>query len=82
MMKGAQTLATIAQQQPVTNAFGEPLHAVNNDISIIEAWPFPMATVPRSPKIGVLRKVHLCGGLTIDFPGEDPVSSNDDDDQE
>uniref|UniRef100_A0A915L957 Uncharacterized protein n=1 Tax=Romanomermis culicivorax TaxID=13658 RepID=A0A915L957_ROMCU len=78
---GAQTLAAIAQQQPVTNAFGETLRAVNDDVSIIEMLPFPTATAPRSPKIGILREVHPCGGLVIDFRGEDPVSSDDDDEE-
>uniref|UniRef100_A0A915IFS7 Uncharacterized protein n=1 Tax=Romanomermis culicivorax TaxID=13658 RepID=A0A915IFS7_ROMCU len=79
---GAQTLAAIAQQQLVANPFGEPLRAVSNGVSITEASPFPAATTPRSPKIGVLCEVHLCGGLVIDFPGEDPISSDDDDDEE
>uniref|UniRef100_A0A915I1N1 Uncharacterized protein n=1 Tax=Romanomermis culicivorax TaxID=13658 RepID=A0A915I1N1_ROMCU len=44
-MTGAQTLAAIAQQQPVAttrsptlvaNAFGETLRAINNNVSIIE----------------------------------------------
>uniref|UniRef100_A0A915KI44 Uncharacterized protein n=1 Tax=Romanomermis culicivorax TaxID=13658 RepID=A0A915KI44_ROMCU len=82
MRTGAQTLAAIAQQQPVANAFGEPLRAINDVVSITEASPFPTATVSRSPKIGVLREVLPCGGLIIDFPGEDPVSSDDDDDEE
>uniref|UniRef100_A0A915KRG0 Uncharacterized protein n=1 Tax=Romanomermis culicivorax TaxID=13658 RepID=A0A915KRG0_ROMCU len=64
----AQTLAAIAQQQPITNTFGERLRAVNNDISVIEALPFTTATVLRSLKIGVLREVNPCGGLVIDFP--------------
>uniref|UniRef100_A0A915L7V2 Uncharacterized protein n=1 Tax=Romanomermis culicivorax TaxID=13658 RepID=A0A915L7V2_ROMCU len=51
---GAQTLGVIAQQQPVAaatnswtdvaNAFGETLHAINDDVSIIEVSPFPTAT--------------------------------------
>uniref|UniRef100_A0A915HFE3 Uncharacterized protein n=1 Tax=Romanomermis culicivorax TaxID=13658 RepID=A0A915HFE3_ROMCU len=60
----------------------ELLRAINNAINVTEAWPFPTATVPRSPKIGVLREVHPCGGLVIDFPGEDPVLSDDDDVEE
>uniref|UniRef100_A0A915I4J0 Antifreeze protein n=1 Tax=Romanomermis culicivorax TaxID=13658 RepID=A0A915I4J0_ROMCU len=85
---GAQTLAAIAQQHPVAavksptkvpNAFGEMLRAINDDLSIIEASLFPMATTPQSPKIGVLREVHLCGGLVVDFPGEELISSDDDD---
>uniref|UniRef100_A0A915JLZ9 Uncharacterized protein n=1 Tax=Romanomermis culicivorax TaxID=13658 RepID=A0A915JLZ9_ROMCU len=64
---GAQTLVAIAQQQsvgaakllpPVANAFGETLHAINDDLSVIEVSPFPTATVLGPPKIGVLRKVH------------------------
>uniref|UniRef100_A0A915JQE4 Secreted protein n=1 Tax=Romanomermis culicivorax TaxID=13658 RepID=A0A915JQE4_ROMCU len=88
---GAQTLAVIAQQQlvaaainlptEVANAFGEMLCAVNDNISILEASPFLMATAPQFPEIGVLCKVHLCGGLIIDFPGEEPISSNDDDEE-
>uniref|UniRef100_A0A915L820 Uncharacterized protein n=1 Tax=Romanomermis culicivorax TaxID=13658 RepID=A0A915L820_ROMCU len=68
MTTGAQTLAAIAQQQPVANAFGETLRAINDEVSIIEASAFPMATAQRSPKIGVLCKVHPCGGLVINFP--------------
>uniref|UniRef100_A0A915IBY3 Uncharacterized protein n=1 Tax=Romanomermis culicivorax TaxID=13658 RepID=A0A915IBY3_ROMCU len=49
--------------------------------SALKALPFPMATAPRSPKIGVLREVHPCGGLVIDFPGEDSVSSDDNDEE-
>uniref|UniRef100_A0A915I7L8 Uncharacterized protein n=1 Tax=Romanomermis culicivorax TaxID=13658 RepID=A0A915I7L8_ROMCU len=79
MTTGAQTLAAIAQQQPVAKAFGEPLCAVNHDVRVIKASPFPTATVPRSPKIGILPEVHPCGGLGIDFPGEEPVLSDDDD---
>uniref|UniRef100_A0A915HPP9 Uncharacterized protein n=1 Tax=Romanomermis culicivorax TaxID=13658 RepID=A0A915HPP9_ROMCU len=57
---GAQTLAAIAQQQPVAavklpptvpNAFRETLRAINDDVSIIKASPFPTATALRSPKI-------------------------------
>uniref|UniRef100_A0A915JEZ5 Uncharacterized protein n=1 Tax=Romanomermis culicivorax TaxID=13658 RepID=A0A915JEZ5_ROMCU len=84
----AQTLAAIAQQQPVAteeppptaaNAFGETLCTINNGVSIIQALPFQRATAPQSLKIGVLREVHSFGGLVIDFPGEEPISSNDDD---
>uniref|UniRef100_A0A915I2L3 Uncharacterized protein n=1 Tax=Romanomermis culicivorax TaxID=13658 RepID=A0A915I2L3_ROMCU len=57
---------TAADVQPVTNIFGEPLRAIGNNVSVIEASPFPTATVSQSPKIGVLRKVHPCGGLVID----------------
>uniref|UniRef100_A0A915LD90 Uncharacterized protein n=1 Tax=Romanomermis culicivorax TaxID=13658 RepID=A0A915LD90_ROMCU len=90
MRTGGQTLAVIVQQQPVAvakpppsvaNAFGGTLRAVNDDVSIIEASPFPTATAPWSPKIGVLRKVHPCGGLGIDFPSEDPVLSDDDEEE-
>uniref|UniRef100_A0A915IE74 Uncharacterized protein n=1 Tax=Romanomermis culicivorax TaxID=13658 RepID=A0A915IE74_ROMCU len=62
-------------------AFKEMLRAINDDVSIIEALPFPMATAPRSPKIGVLRKAHPCGNLVMDFPGEDPVSLDDNDEE-
>uniref|UniRef100_A0A915HFF0 C3H1-type domain-containing protein n=1 Tax=Romanomermis culicivorax TaxID=13658 RepID=A0A915HFF0_ROMCU len=87
---GAQTLGAIVQQQPmattkpsppVANAFGETLRAVNDDVSIIKASPFPTATALWSPKIGVLCEVHPCGGLVIDFPDEDLVSSDDDDEE-
>uniref|UniRef100_A0A915JAC8 Uncharacterized protein n=1 Tax=Romanomermis culicivorax TaxID=13658 RepID=A0A915JAC8_ROMCU len=81
MTTEAQTLAVIAQQQLVANTFGETLHAVNDDVSIIEASPFPRATALRSPKIGVLCEVHPCRGLVIDFPREDLVSSDDDDEE-
>uniref|UniRef100_A0A915HXB9 Uncharacterized protein n=1 Tax=Romanomermis culicivorax TaxID=13658 RepID=A0A915HXB9_ROMCU len=86
MTTGAQTLEAIAQQQPVAaakqpptvaNAFGGMLHAINDDISIIEASPFPMATAPQSPKIGILCEVHPCGGLVIDFPGKELIVSDD-----
>uniref|UniRef100_A0A915HNV0 Uncharacterized protein n=1 Tax=Romanomermis culicivorax TaxID=13658 RepID=A0A915HNV0_ROMCU len=33
------------------NAFGETLPAINDDVSIIEASPFPTATIPWSWKI-------------------------------
>uniref|UniRef100_A0A915KER4 Uncharacterized protein n=1 Tax=Romanomermis culicivorax TaxID=13658 RepID=A0A915KER4_ROMCU len=82
-----QPTAVVAQQPVaaaklpplVANAFGETLRAINDDISIIEASPFPMASAPQSPKIGVLREVHLCRGLVIDFPGEEPILSDNDD---
>uniref|UniRef100_A0A915I1H3 Secreted protein n=1 Tax=Romanomermis culicivorax TaxID=13658 RepID=A0A915I1H3_ROMCU len=83
MTTGAQTLAMIAQQQPVAalkppllvaNTFGETLCAVNDDVSIIEASPFRMVTALRSPKICILCEVHPCGGLVIDFPGEELIS--------
>uniref|UniRef100_A0A915HG48 Uncharacterized protein n=1 Tax=Romanomermis culicivorax TaxID=13658 RepID=A0A915HG48_ROMCU len=88
MTTGAQRLAGTAQQQPVAavklsplvaNAFEETLRAIYDDISIIKASPFPMATAPQSPKVGVLCEVHLCRGLVIDFPGEEPILSDDDD---
>uniref|UniRef100_A0A915L6H9 Uncharacterized protein n=1 Tax=Romanomermis culicivorax TaxID=13658 RepID=A0A915L6H9_ROMCU len=87
---GAQTLAAIAQQQPVAaakvrpqvaNPYGETLRTVSNDVSVIEASPFPMATTPQSLKIGVLHEVHPCGGLVIDFPSEEPISSDNDDEE-
>uniref|UniRef100_A0A915K9C6 Uncharacterized protein n=1 Tax=Romanomermis culicivorax TaxID=13658 RepID=A0A915K9C6_ROMCU len=77
----------IAQQQPVAaakpppkvaNAFGETLRAINDDISIMEASPFHTGTAPQSQKIGVLREVHPCRGLVIDFPGEEQLLSNHD----
>uniref|UniRef100_A0A915JVK3 Uncharacterized protein n=1 Tax=Romanomermis culicivorax TaxID=13658 RepID=A0A915JVK3_ROMCU len=87
---GAQTLAAITQRQPaaatkpsplVANAFRKTLRAINDDVSIIEGSPFPTATAPRSPKIGVLPKAHPFGGFVIDLPGERPISSNNDDDE-
>uniref|UniRef100_A0A915I3H7 Uncharacterized protein n=1 Tax=Romanomermis culicivorax TaxID=13658 RepID=A0A915I3H7_ROMCU len=81
MTTGAQTLVVISQQQPVPNAFGETLCTINDDVSIIEASPFLMATAPQFPKIGVLREVDPCGGLVIDFPGEDLVSSDNDNEE-
>uniref|UniRef100_A0A915KVJ3 Uncharacterized protein n=1 Tax=Romanomermis culicivorax TaxID=13658 RepID=A0A915KVJ3_ROMCU len=90
-MTGAQTLAAIAQQHPVVaatnlptevaNAFGELLRAVNDDIRIIEASPFQTTTAPQSPKIGILHEVHPCGGLVIDFPGKEPILSDDNDEE-
>uniref|UniRef100_A0A915JCR4 Uncharacterized protein n=1 Tax=Romanomermis culicivorax TaxID=13658 RepID=A0A915JCR4_ROMCU len=87
MMTSAQMLSAIAQQQPlaaatnlpmeVANAFEETLGTVNDDISLIEALPFLMATALPSPKIGVLREAHLCGGLVIDFPSEEISSDSD-----
>uniref|UniRef100_A0A915JSF4 Uncharacterized protein n=1 Tax=Romanomermis culicivorax TaxID=13658 RepID=A0A915JSF4_ROMCU len=58
------------------------MRAVNNAVNLTEASQFPMATVPRSLKIGVFREVHPCRGLVIDFPGEEPVSSDNDDIEE
>uniref|UniRef100_A0A915J5A3 Uncharacterized protein n=1 Tax=Romanomermis culicivorax TaxID=13658 RepID=A0A915J5A3_ROMCU len=87
-MTGAQTLGAIAQQQPVAaakplptvaNAFGETLCTINDDLSPIEASPFPTETALQSPKIGVLREVHPCGGSVINFPGEEQISSDDND---
>uniref|UniRef100_A0A915K725 Uncharacterized protein n=1 Tax=Romanomermis culicivorax TaxID=13658 RepID=A0A915K725_ROMCU len=85
---GAQTLAAIAQQQPlaaptnlpteVANTLEETLRTVNDVISIIEASPFLTTTAPWSPKIGVLRKNHPCRGLVINFPGKELISSDDD----
>uniref|UniRef100_A0A915KNB7 Uncharacterized protein n=1 Tax=Romanomermis culicivorax TaxID=13658 RepID=A0A915KNB7_ROMCU len=63
----------------ITNGTIQLLPAVNNAVNITEASPFPTATVPQSLKIGVLREVHPCGDLVIDFPTEEPVSSDDDD---
>uniref|UniRef100_A0A915IM63 Uncharacterized protein n=1 Tax=Romanomermis culicivorax TaxID=13658 RepID=A0A915IM63_ROMCU len=85
---GAQTLAAIAQLQSVAaaelpptvaNTFGETLPTINNNISIIEASPFLTATTLQSPKIGVLCEVHPCRDLVIHFPGEEPISSDEDD---
>uniref|UniRef100_A0A915IH02 Uncharacterized protein n=1 Tax=Romanomermis culicivorax TaxID=13658 RepID=A0A915IH02_ROMCU len=77
-MTGAQTLAPIAQQQLVANAFGETLRAINDNVSIIEASPFPTATAPQSPKIGVLCEVHPCMVLVIDFPSQKLILSHED----
>uniref|UniRef100_A0A915HTX7 Uncharacterized protein n=1 Tax=Romanomermis culicivorax TaxID=13658 RepID=A0A915HTX7_ROMCU len=64
MMMSVQTLLAVAQQPPAAvatnsptvgaNTFGEMLHPVNVDVSIIEASPCPSATAPRSWKISVL----------------------------
>uniref|UniRef100_A0A915I6T6 Uncharacterized protein n=1 Tax=Romanomermis culicivorax TaxID=13658 RepID=A0A915I6T6_ROMCU len=80
MTTGAQTLSAIAQHQPlaamtnsprkVANAFGETLRTINDNVSIIEASPFPTATPSPSPKIGVLHEVHPCMGLVIHFSRE------------
>uniref|UniRef100_A0A915JBJ8 Uncharacterized protein n=1 Tax=Romanomermis culicivorax TaxID=13658 RepID=A0A915JBJ8_ROMCU len=78
MMTGAQTLAAVQSPQ---NIFGETLRAVNDNVSVIETSRFLTATAQRSPKIGVLGKVHPCGGLVINFPGEEPISSDDDDEE-
>uniref|UniRef100_A0A915JQL7 Uncharacterized protein n=1 Tax=Romanomermis culicivorax TaxID=13658 RepID=A0A915JQL7_ROMCU len=67
MRTSVQTLLAIAQQLPPaaastssptleTTAFGETLHPVDNDISIIEVSPFPWATAWWSLKIGILGK--------------------------
>uniref|UniRef100_A0A915L1I1 Uncharacterized protein n=1 Tax=Romanomermis culicivorax TaxID=13658 RepID=A0A915L1I1_ROMCU len=89
MTTSAQMLSVIAQQQPsaattnspsvAANAFGETLCAINDDLSIMEASPFPTATAPLSPKIDVLLEVHPCGGLVLNFPGEEPISSDSND---
>uniref|UniRef100_A0A915KRN5 Uncharacterized protein n=1 Tax=Romanomermis culicivorax TaxID=13658 RepID=A0A915KRN5_ROMCU len=65
----------------VANPFGETLPAVNEDVSIIESSPFPRANAPLSLKIGVLCKVHPCRGLVIDFPEEELISSENDDEE-
>uniref|UniRef100_A0A915KSV3 Uncharacterized protein n=1 Tax=Romanomermis culicivorax TaxID=13658 RepID=A0A915KSV3_ROMCU len=65
----------------VANAFGETLRLVNDDVSIIEAWPFPMSTAAQSLKIGILREVHLCRALVSNFPGEEMISLDDDDEE-
>uniref|UniRef100_A0A915IBD7 Uncharacterized protein n=1 Tax=Romanomermis culicivorax TaxID=13658 RepID=A0A915IBD7_ROMCU len=59
--KNVQMQSVISQQPPVAvatnsptmvaNAFGEMLHAINDDVSIIEASPFPSATAPQSLKV-------------------------------
>uniref|UniRef100_A0A915JYM3 Uncharacterized protein n=1 Tax=Romanomermis culicivorax TaxID=13658 RepID=A0A915JYM3_ROMCU len=73
---------TAAKRPPkVANTFGETLPALNKDVSIIEASPFPMARALQSPKVGILREVNPCGGLVIDFPREEPISSDDDDEE-
>uniref|UniRef100_A0A915I2Y3 Replication protein A3 n=1 Tax=Romanomermis culicivorax TaxID=13658 RepID=A0A915I2Y3_ROMCU len=41
----------------------------------------PDGNPPRSLKIGVLHEVQPCGGLVIDFPEEDPVLSDNDDEE-
>uniref|UniRef100_A0A915J1B5 Uncharacterized protein n=1 Tax=Romanomermis culicivorax TaxID=13658 RepID=A0A915J1B5_ROMCU len=87
-MTSAQMLSASAQPQPlapatnslteVANAFEETLRALKDDISIMDALPFPTATAPQSQKIGILHEVHLCRGLVINFPCKEPISSKDD----
>uniref|UniRef100_A0A915IA82 Uncharacterized protein n=1 Tax=Romanomermis culicivorax TaxID=13658 RepID=A0A915IA82_ROMCU len=87
-----QTLSAIAQQLPsvvttsslciAANAFGEILCPINDKISIIEASPFLSAPTLWSPKIGVLREIHPHRGLVLDFPSEEAISSDGDDDEE
>uniref|UniRef100_A0A915INY5 Uncharacterized protein n=1 Tax=Romanomermis culicivorax TaxID=13658 RepID=A0A915INY5_ROMCU len=77
----AETSGPARLPTKVANTFGEKLCAINDDVSVIEASPFPTATAPRSPKIGVLRQVHPWGRLVIDFPSEELISSDDDDEE-
>uniref|UniRef100_A0A915HMM9 Uncharacterized protein n=1 Tax=Romanomermis culicivorax TaxID=13658 RepID=A0A915HMM9_ROMCU len=87
MTTGAQTLAAIAQQQPVAaskpppkvpNAFGGTLRAVNDDISLIKGrhsrWQLPMIS-----KDWCSSQSPPMWGLVIHLPGEEPISSDDDD---
>uniref|UniRef100_A0A915KMP2 Uncharacterized protein n=1 Tax=Romanomermis culicivorax TaxID=13658 RepID=A0A915KMP2_ROMCU len=62
-------------------AVNETLRRVNEDVSIIEESPFPTAVPPRLPKVGILREIHPCGGLVIDFPGHEPISSDSDEEE-
>uniref|UniRef100_A0A915K993 Uncharacterized protein n=1 Tax=Romanomermis culicivorax TaxID=13658 RepID=A0A915K993_ROMCU len=41
-----------------------------------EASPFPSVTTLQSPKICILHEVHPCGGLILNFPGEEMISSH------
>uniref|UniRef100_A0A915J9Y8 Uncharacterized protein n=1 Tax=Romanomermis culicivorax TaxID=13658 RepID=A0A915J9Y8_ROMCU len=74
MMTGVQTLAAIAQQQPVG--------AARSPTKCHQGIAIPDGNCLWSLKIGVLREVHPCAGLVIDFPGKESISSDDDDDQE
>uniref|UniRef100_A0A915L535 Uncharacterized protein n=1 Tax=Romanomermis culicivorax TaxID=13658 RepID=A0A915L535_ROMCU len=76
-----QPVATAKPLPQVTKAFGETLRAINDDVSVIEALPFPTATALRCPKISVLREVQLCGGLVINFPGEELILSDHHDEE-
>uniref|UniRef100_A0A915KI71 Uncharacterized protein n=1 Tax=Romanomermis culicivorax TaxID=13658 RepID=A0A915KI71_ROMCU len=64
--------ATTSSPTLEVNTLGETLRQV----SIIEASPFPLATAPQSLKIGILPKIHPSSGLALNFPGEDPISSD------
>uniref|UniRef100_A0A915JEA3 Uncharacterized protein n=1 Tax=Romanomermis culicivorax TaxID=13658 RepID=A0A915JEA3_ROMCU len=79
-----QPSSTLATSSPTVaaNTFGEMLHPVNDDVSIIQASPSPSATAPQSLKIEVLRKIQPCGGLVLDLPSEEPILSDSDDDEE
>uniref|UniRef100_A0A915IG01 Uncharacterized protein n=1 Tax=Romanomermis culicivorax TaxID=13658 RepID=A0A915IG01_ROMCU len=62
-------------------AVDKTLGPVNEDVSIVEEFPFPRAVPPRSRKVGILREIHLCGGLILDFPGQEPISSDSDEEE-
>uniref|UniRef100_A0A915HRQ5 Uncharacterized protein n=1 Tax=Romanomermis culicivorax TaxID=13658 RepID=A0A915HRQ5_ROMCU len=72
------TSPAAAMESPVVEpmAVHETLCPVIVDVSIIEESPFPMAVASWSPKLGILREIHPCGGLVIDFPGQEPISAD------
>uniref|UniRef100_A0A915K8D0 Uncharacterized protein n=1 Tax=Romanomermis culicivorax TaxID=13658 RepID=A0A915K8D0_ROMCU len=91
MTTSAQILSVIAQPQPlaavtesrteVANAFGDMLRPVNDEVGIMEMWSFPIATTPQSLKIGVHPEVHPCRGLVMDFPAEERILSDSNDEE-
>uniref|UniRef100_A0A915KWC6 Uncharacterized protein n=1 Tax=Romanomermis culicivorax TaxID=13658 RepID=A0A915KWC6_ROMCU len=88
-MTSIQTLPAIAQHSPpaiVTKspaieapAVDKTLHPINNEVSIIDEAPTTSSITQGLLKVSILHKVHLASrSLVIDFPGEEPMSSNDD----
>uniref|UniRef100_A0A915IAM6 Uncharacterized protein n=1 Tax=Romanomermis culicivorax TaxID=13658 RepID=A0A915IAM6_ROMCU len=59
-----------------TMAVDETMRPVNDDINFIKESPFPRATTPQLPKVSLLGEVHQCRGLVINFSGEEPISSD------
>uniref|UniRef100_A0A915L777 Secreted protein n=1 Tax=Romanomermis culicivorax TaxID=13658 RepID=A0A915L777_ROMCU len=86
-----QTLLAITQQLPPAATTSSPtveatavedtLHSVNDDVSIIKASRFQSATAPLSPKVGILHQIHPSGGPVIDFPSEEPISSDSEEEE-
>uniref|UniRef100_A0A915I0B9 Uncharacterized protein n=1 Tax=Romanomermis culicivorax TaxID=13658 RepID=A0A915I0B9_ROMCU len=56
-------------------AIDETLHPVNDDISIIGESLFPSTTALQPPKVGILQEIYPSGGLVIDFPCKELISS-------